>query len=454
MLKNSTFDDLILEQDRLRLQSLRNLENLRNRQDKYRSCRLSGHRLPDQSNVSSRAGSANTSFSEHRVFSGEGKTSVDGNQLCCKPVTTVSRSTFSDGLLNSSSKSKAFQFSQLPTDSQKHIMVRHSTSAVLSDDLQSEKWSASATQAARKKLINGRVHSQRNVNNSSSVDTHNGSRLFELVSTSGKYADFNGSKSLDTDSAGYFASGDASTDQHNFSRTPQKLEQSSLEGTPKSILRHRQIIDRNVHVESKFDHTPTTNVCNRKHRRGLNFSYSDVDDAQLFGRKTKSVNFDVGSKKSTSASNSQAVQSSNQPSESQDEIQLKSLASSSLADDTMPSSQRFFYAPDATDCSENSVDPRGSSTARNIASKGLLLQAGNDRQNAKIVRELENRSRSVLFSSDQPIMNRSTTASQSQVLKNYVLYICFILCASTTIRTALKDCIFWLYCLLVCPCLF
>jgi len=97
--------------------------------------------------------------------------------------------------------------------------------------------------------------------------------------------------------------------------------------------------------------------------------------------------------------------------------------SSSLAGDTLPSStQSYYYAPNATDSAENSVDTRGSSAARTTAPEGLLLHAGNDRQNAQIVRELESRSKSYLFSSDHPsVSNASTDASRSQVLNAFFL---------------------------------
>ena len=216
---------------------------------------------------------------------------------------------------------------------------------------------------------------------------------------------------LDTDSARYFSADNRDIGKPDCSVTPQKSDQS-LEGTPKSILRHRQIIDRNVHVESKFDHTPT-NVRSHKHRRGLNFSYSDVDDAELFGRKTKSVNFDVDSRKSITEPIAEDINQSSLPNASSSKVMgLKS--SSSVGADTLPSSQRFYYAPDATNSMETSVD---ASAVRKTASDGLLLQTGNDRQNARIVRELESRSHSDLFSSDQPLAtNTSANAPQCQVL--------------------------------------
>jgi len=415
---------LIREQDRLRLESLRHLEQLRIRRDNYQSCRVSRRQLPNQSDITHEACSANTSSGdEHVVGNGEGQTLIKyGDSIRCRPVSTTVKSSTTLGFSAHSNVSTAPKFAERAYDRQ-----RYSTSAVLSDDLCNEKWSALATQAARKKLLSGRSQTHRNVNNSSSVVAYNGSGLFEPASVSNTFTDSNGdckALGLETDSVGYFLSDDMDTGKVNGCVTPQKSEQS-LEGTPKSILRHRQIIDRNVHVESKFDHTPTTEVRSRKHRRGLNFSYSDVDDAQLFGRKTKSVNFDVDSKKPAFESNSEATNLNCQVGSSEEETQVKNLAASSSAGGTLPSSQRFYYAPDATDCSEDSVDARTSSATVKVASEGLLLQTGNDRQNAKIVRELENRPRSGLFSSDQPLV---TGTSASQVLKNCMCYFMHLFC--------------------------
>jgi len=422
MLSSSTLDDLIRKQENLRLQSIRNLEELRSRQDRYRSCRFSERHLPNQCNVSLSGGPANASLGEHVVHS-SARITEDGNERRYRRVSTVSKSSSLQGFSSAPPSSDGFtslRVLQHSADDQKHINARQSRS-VLSDDLNSEKWSTSATQAARMKLMSGRTLT--NLNNSSSVDIHNGSRVLEPATcTSGTFTDLNGCRALefDTNTVGYFSPAD---EKLSCSLTPQKSEQS-LEGTPKSVLRHRQIIDKNVHVESKFDHTPA-NVRSRKQRRALNFSYSDVDDAELFGRKTKSVNFDVDSKKSTVELNAEDTITSSQPAMSH----LGSLKPSSFVGSTLPASQRFYYAPDVSNSMETSVDASGSCVARPVVSDGLLLQTGNDRQNAKIVRELESRSQLGLFSTDQPLAtSASTNASQSQVLCNYIPVHCFSFC--------------------------
>ena len=176
MLSSSTLDDLIREQENLRIQSTRHLEELRNRQDKYRSFRVSGHRLPNQWNVSQGAGSANASLSDR-------KTLEDGNERHYRPVSTVIKSSSMQGVgsVPSSSNGSTVPLSEHAADDRRHINACHSTSTVLSDDLNSERWSISAARDARKKLISGRTETATNLNNSSSVNIHNGSRMLVPV---------------------------------------------------------------------------------------------------------------------------------------------------------------------------------------------------------------------------------------------------------------------------------
>ena len=65
----------------------------------------------------------------------------------------------------------------------------------------------------------------------------------------------------------------------------------SLTGTPRSILKHRKIIDDNVHVESKYVHTPIAQRTPQLRNNGLNYSYSNVDEsftAAVFRESTDS----------------------------------------------------------------------------------------------------------------------------------------------------------------------
>ena len=65
--------------------------------------------------------------------------------------------------------------------------------------------------------------------------------------------------------------------------TPQKV--LTPQGTPKSILKRRQIIEDNIRVESQYPHTPT-NKATPKHK-GLNYSYSDVDDLKIASENSR-----------------------------------------------------------------------------------------------------------------------------------------------------------------------
>lgn len=380
------------EQEKLRLESLRYLEQLQIRQNRYRSGQFFGHRFPCQSYGSTQV---DLSVTEQVVTSNDKESSINGGELQYPPVSSAVRSSLQgfDSLLNTSERLAEIQ------NSRRHMDVGHSATAVLSDNLCREKWSVSATQAARRKLISGRIPPQTNMNNSSSVDAYVGSKLLEASIVSRKFKDSNGE--LVVHNADYSSSVGVNIDQLKSCETPPKLEQS-LEGTPKSILRHRQIIDDNVVVKSKFDHTPTKNVRSRKHRRGLNFSYSDVDDAQLFGHKAKSVNFSVDSSNCTPESTFQ------QTAASQDETQVKQPSASSAVD-ILPASSGLYYAPSLI----NSSGDFSEISNRSSIVSGLLLQTGNDRQNASIVRELESRSQSGLFSGDQPVL---ANGSQSQVV--------------------------------------
>ena len=60
--------------------------------------------------------------------------------------------------------------------------------------------------------------------------------------------------------------------------TPDRPTRPQTE-TPRSILKHRKIIDDNVHVESKYKHTPTAQRTPQPRHNGLNYSYSNVDES-------------------------------------------------------------------------------------------------------------------------------------------------------------------------------
>jgi hypothetical protein len=438
------------------------------------------------------------------------------------------------------------------------VNVHQSTSTTLKgDEVLSELWSVDAVQTARQKLARsgrnpvpqqksqamkdsdseqGNVtfenngHSNRRLNSqhrSKSADRLtgycSGNHLVTPPPSLPRNSSSQGSM-IGSENFGYFTSdrhegekGTLATDVSllDTSSTPQKLTKS-FEETPKSILRHRQIVDRHVHVESKFEHTPTTEHHRRKHRRGLNFSYTDVDDSKLFGHKTKSVNFKIASASKQdhcSPEKSQPDDLTAKRPVRPDRYSGASTVVSETTSDQLPSSQRFYYSSQDSVCSsngiasksldtvtsevdsfrrptkagqtvlssgnlsvvedrtsdqlpsshrfyyessQNSINPSdmmsrlehgnkstrtgtdpcqgksidavqsmatdhpSNSRIQNGTSSSLLLQTGNDRKNARIVRELENRSQSSIFSMDpnSSDMNRSVTSHDNSRLSN------------------------------------
>lgn len=231
---------------------------------------------------------------------------------------------------------------------------------------------------------------------------------------------------------------------------------SSVEGTPKSILRHRKLIDDNVKVESKYEHTPTTSRSRR--RRGLNFSYSDVIESDSAVLRSKSVNFsdaiessDRQEHENRSNLDQRASISKSSPEMSKTksdsaEVKLRSLHFSrpTMSDATKNPPQKFTLSNEtrnlrkkphyvsATDGSyveerdldenetgnDQRVGKKGSRVenegakevskyaeqsdsrtdkVKEVVQKNLLMHSGNDRKHASIVRDLESRPKSVIF---------------------------------------------------------
>lgn len=254
---------------------------------------------------------------------------------------------------------------------------------------------------------------------------------------------------------------------------------SSAEGTPKSILRHRRIIDENVKVESKYEHTPTTSRSRR--RRGLNFSYSDVIDSDSAVLRSKSVNFSdsVESSDQQEQENKRPSKSKSSPEKSKTKTVETTLRSHQLtqpvSDASKKPSQKLAMLNDARshskrphyvsptdgsyteerdlDKNETRNDQRIGSRAekkgirvenegakdrevskhleqsghqsdkvKEVVQKNLLLHSGNDRKHASIVRELESRPKSVVFDAKKG----KETKVKKFCINNYVYFIvCF-----------------------------
>lgn len=245
-----------------------------------------------------------------------------------------------------------------------------------------------------------------------------------------------------------------------FTGSTSPHQTSSVEGTPKSILRHRKLIDDNVKVESKYEHTPTTSRSRR--RRGLNFSYSDAIDSDSAILRSKSVNFSDSVESSDRqehenrsnldqcASKSKSSPEMSKTKSDPAEVKLRSLSRPTVSDVSKNPPQKFTLSNEtrnvskkphyvsATDGSyieeceldenETRNDQRVGSRAekkgirvenegakdrevskyaehsccqtdkvKEVVKKNLLMHSGNDRKHASIVRDLESRPKSVIF---------------------------------------------------------
>jgi hypothetical protein len=193
----------------------------------------------------------------------------------------------------------------------------------------------------------------------------------------------------------------------DHSCTPDRVTRS-LEGTPKSILRQRQLIDRNVHVDSKYEHTPTTKG-SRKGRRDLNYSYTNVDDSGVSVSKTKSVNFNIDSKHDR---NHEPVDSFTREMKSSG---TRRILEQGNVEQVAPADGLYYSGTSSTTDADKAKSAKAVSGLDASAPPHLLLNAGNDRKNARVVCELDKRSRSSMFSDDvspkPQRMNGSTLVS-------------------------------------------
>ncbi len=144
---------------------------------------------------------------------------------------------------------------------------------------------------------------------------------------------------------------------------------------PKSILKRRKIVDDNVKVDSKFQHTPTYKSF--PGHSGLNFSYSDVNDLEL-GRTRNEKKKDDQKKSETVSLDESCVETTKQINGQLDK--------------------------------ETSVEKaQNRNDIERLLRNRLLRDAGNDRENAAIVETLQQRPKSVLFdtAAKEPFRNAS-----------------------------------------------
>ena len=171
----------------------------------------------------------------------------------------------------------------------------------------------------------------------------------------------------------------------------------SLADTPRSILKHRKIIDDNVHVQSEFTHTPVSLVTPRG-KYGLNYSYSDAGDVAMETSEL-SGNHDNDHCYSNATDGSYIE-------EYLDENGSPSTHSPQNHNPSKPTSES---------------NPAELSALEELIKDRLLLHSGNDRKNASIVNDLSNRPKSYVFASTdgsgEPEVSHEVPAKQRTPIK-------------------------------------
>ena len=148
------------------------------------------------------------------------------------------------------------------------------------------------------------------------------------------------------------------TDAIISSQVPNRTE------TPKSILKRRKIVDDNIKVDSRYQHTPTYKACPRN--KHLNFSYSEVDDLEM--------------------AKARYFRESNEI-ESDSDVQDGILNGSYLEERESKKKTRM---------SEQDL-PKGVDSIEELLRERLLFDSGNDRKHAVVVEALKKRPKSILF---------------------------------------------------------
>ena len=164
--------------------------------------------------------------------------------------------------------------------------------------------------------------------------------------------------------------------------TPAGSPSCSGRDTPKSILKHRKIIDDNVHVESQFDHTPSALPTPGK--KSLNFSYSSTGT--------------VGDNTSRDVDNTASYMTESD------------LDGSYLEEVVHSTSKKENPNKDIKD-QKNSVEKQISEQEKarqneiaDLYKERLLLDSGNDKKHLKIINDLSNRTKTVMFDTEDVLM--------------------------------------------------
>ena len=183
----------------------------------------------------------------------------------------------------------------------------------------------------------------------------------------------------------------------NRTSTPNKSLQAEGQETPKSILKHRKIIEDNVYVPSHYDESFIKSK--KSNTNGLNFSYSNVDDLEL---KTLLPSY-TKNKFDKEKFDPLKTKSSFVKSDSISKKPPKYLAATNgsyLEDlpDDVPSSKSDKKSEEISKLNESIKQSVLKDTIENnLHQCNMLLDSGNDRQNAPIVRDIINRPKSFVF---------------------------------------------------------
>ena len=129
--------------------------------------------------------------------------------------------------------------------------------------------------------------------------------------------------------------------------------------TPKSILKRRKIVDDNIKVDSKYQHTPTYKASPKN--KHLNFSYSEVDDLEM--AKARYLR------------------------ESDNDVEDTMLDGSYLEE------RKAGKEHNTT----NQDFPKAVDSVEELLRERLLFDSGNDRKHAAVVEALKSRPKSILF---------------------------------------------------------
>ena len=215
------------------------------------------------------------------------------------------------------------------------------------------------------------------------------------------------------------------------------------QGTPKSILRRRKLIDDNIQVRSKYPHTPISHVTPKQGGvAGLNYSYSEVDDEDLANRLDESLHTGLNGSYTEEVEDQKKEPEPAVPNNTPDDSKVtepkprpQSKSATELTSKgtpkpsqiptmkktkpvkqptkQLPSNKVFTKVRKEHEKQLNKIDA--------LINKTRMKDSGNDRKNASVVRDLAQRPKAVLFDLEAPEPEDQSvysTTMNSQSLNN------------------------------------